>query len=144
MGSKMELEERIEVFYSRTVRRGECLIWTAGRINTGYGSMRFPEWDEYLTHRVAYIIGSGELIPDGLHVLHKCDVRPCVEYTHLELGTNEDNIRHRLERNPQRKYPDVIAERIRVDREKGMTLFDLELKYDVSAWYVDKAIKGER
>jgi hypothetical protein len=37
-------------------------------------------------------------IPDGLHVLHHCDVRHCRRIQHLWLGTNDDNVRDRDEK----------------------------------------------
>lgn len=44
-----------------------------------------------LAHRVSYEIEHGD-IPKGMHVLHRCDVRPCINPLHLFLGTNSDNI----------------------------------------------------
>lgn len=45
----------------------------------------------YLAHRASYEEFIGP-IQEGLHVLHRCDVRPCCNPTHLFIGTNQDNI----------------------------------------------------
>ena len=43
-------------------------------------------------HRESWIIANGP-IPEGLDVLHHCDVRPCIRPIHLFIGTNADNLR---------------------------------------------------
>ena len=43
------------------------------------------------THRLSWLVHRGH-IPDGLWVLHKCDVRPCCNPEHLFLGTSKDNV----------------------------------------------------
>jgi hypothetical protein len=42
-------------------------------------------------HRIAWEI-EHDPIPDGLLVLHKCDVKCCVNVQHLYLGTVQDNV----------------------------------------------------
>jgi hypothetical protein len=41
-------------------------------------------------HKVSYLINKGE-IPEGLCVLHECDMRSCVRPDHLWLGTVTEN-----------------------------------------------------
>jgi hypothetical protein len=40
-------------------------------------------------------------IPNHLNVLHRCDVRTCVNPAHLFLGTNDDNMKDMAAKNRQ-------------------------------------------
>lgn len=73
----------------------ECWLWTGRPTPSGYGAF-FPIRTEHVpAHRYSYVLAHG-IIPDGLHVLHKCDVRLCVRPDHLFAGTQLDNVRDML------------------------------------------------
>jgi len=86
---------------------GGCWLWSMSLCVDGYGRVRIEsEQRELKAHRHSWTILRGP-IPDGLHVLHKCDVRCCVNPDHLYLGTREQNMADMVSRNrrgPQAPY----------------------------------------
>lgn len=98
-----------------------CWFWIGSKSKSGYGIIKSDGGKKSLSvHRVVWELFFGP-IPDGLHVLHKCDVRLCVNLEHLFLGTPLDNMRDRDfknrhipspgERNGQARFTaqDIIA-----------------------------------
>jgi len=74
--------------YERFVLRSDsgCWAWGGTTNNRGYGKI-----GHLFGHRVSYTIHHGP-IPDGMHVLHRCDNPPCTNPEHLFLGTHADNM----------------------------------------------------
>jgi hypothetical protein len=67
----------------------DCVVWS-GRLNQhGYG-VQDVDGRSFYAHRLAWIAEHGA-IPDGMVVMHKCDNPPCVNVTHLRLGTRTEN-----------------------------------------------------
>lgn len=72
----------------------ECLLWTGGANHSGYG--RFWEYRTrcWTAHCFAYVAAKGD-IPAGNQVDHLCRTPSCVDATHLEAVTADENTRRR-------------------------------------------------
>jgi hypothetical protein len=104
-----------EAFYNKW-RRGKDLY---GRIKINGKNL--------LAHRVAWTIKNGP-IPDGLFVLHKCDVRRCINTEHLFLGTQKDNMQDCSRKGRARRNP-VRGEDVPTAKLKSEQVFDIRKKY---------------
>ena len=77
-----------------------CWVWLAAIDSRGYGQSYIGGKPGRGSHRVSYELHVGP-IPDGLHVLHRCDNRRCINPEHLFLGTHQDNMRDRNSKGRQ-------------------------------------------
>ncbi len=76
-----------------------CWLWTAHTNGGGYGTFKIAG-RQVLAHRVSWTHYVGP-IQDDLRVLHRCDVRSCVNPAHLFLGTLSDNMRDMVAKGRQ-------------------------------------------
>lgn len=79
------------------VTESGCWIWVGTITNIGYGKVGVA-YKTISAHRYSYTKYIGE-IPEGKLVLHKCDIRCCVNPNHLFLGNQSDNIKDMYAKN---------------------------------------------
>lgn len=121
--------------------RDDCIIWKGTILQSGYGQLMVGN-KHWRAHRWAWTQEKGD-IPEGLHVLHECDTRPCINVKHLFLGTHTDNMRDKVtkgrmhqegERNPVAKFTETQIKEIRLKRKLGLFTY-----HQLAEWYgVDK------
>ena len=85
----MTPEERLR-FYGWTVTESGCWEFSGSRGRHGYGQLRI-DGHKVGAHRVAYEAWV-EPVPEGLHVLHSCNNRACINPAHLRVGNHVENM----------------------------------------------------
>jgi hypothetical protein len=144
------------------VRIGEahvCWEWTGARHPLGYGFLHagklYRGGKRFVSApRLSWEIHHGELVPDGMDVLHSCDNPPCVNPAHLHLGTQGDNNRERSARgrgrenrpenrgelSPISKVTEADVRAIVAAVEQGATQSSQARKYGLSVPHVYRLV----
>jgi hypothetical protein len=97
----------------------DCILWMGRLDRLGYGVL----WDgkkQVKAHRFSWILHHKE-IPGDKKVLHKCDVRNCVNVNHLFIGTQQDNIADMHNKN-RAKMPYIKLNETKVSEIKKLIL----------------------
>jgi hypothetical protein len=144
----------IERFQRKVLKADGCWGWRGSRTHNGYGEVRV-RGIAVRAHRFAWIMHFGP-IPDGLWVLHKCDVPSCTNPEHLFLGTRMDNSQDKLskgreargERHGRAKLTEsqaleILAQTNSPNRPRG-TLVKLARRYGISGATVLDIASGKR
>lgn len=99
-----KLKRMEDSFERMVIRQKGCWGWKGiTHHSRGYGRLNFKSKNTTIAaHRASWMIYRGS-IPDGLHVLHKCDNPSCTNPDHLFIGTNFENVRDMVYKNRQAK-----------------------------------------
>jgi hypothetical protein len=130
-----------------------CWPWTSYVKDNGYGSFGL-KGREYKAHRVSYFIEYGR-IDNARLVLHRCDVRSCVNPAHLFHGTPKDNSQDAVkkgrnarlfgERNGKAKLTrEAVLSIRRMCKRGGVYQKDVAKRFGVSEATVSYIMNGGR
>ncbi len=146
----MTTEDR---FYAKVAYSGDCWLWTAATFTNGYAAFRVGD-RQCRAHRWAYEHFSGP-IPDGAVVMHRCDVKRCVNPAHLTIGTQAENQADMTSKGRGRtgwrngwrtnapKLTATDAEAIRQRYVRGkVRQADLAAEYGVTQTMVSRIVRG--
>ena len=122
-----------------------CWMWCGSVAPNGYGLAHSGGMTGRYSgaHRLMWTLAHGQ-IPDGMSVLHRCDVRACVNPAHLFLGTQSDNIRDCVLkfRHPRRQLrPEDVIE-IRRACAGGATQMSQARRYDAPYGTINAVVRG--
>lgn len=131
-----------------------CFLWEGNVDRKGYGRIRLygagtkkPPTVDIKAHRAAYEIAYGP-VPDGLLVLHSCDVPAYVNPEHLRAGTAAQNTadalgRRRLSRGEKHPGARLTWELVRRIRTDGGTCRAVGAALGISYGLVSRIRRGE-
>lgn len=134
-----------EIFWQRIMKPVGCWLYTGAKESNGYGYLQnpFAEKPKFITaHRAAWIYENGP-VPDGLLVLHRCDVRSCINPEHLFLGTHAENSTDKAIKD--RAGAKITHEQVREVRRlaaQGMTAYGIGKKLKMHNATVYKIVQG--
>ena len=97
----------IERFEKHITKTDNCWLWKGAKKGQNYGSFSINGKD-YRAHRIAYKLYINDY-DQSLNVLHSCDHTLCVNPDHLFLGTHQENMNDKVNKNRQAKMPGELC-----------------------------------
>lgn len=143
--------EQSEQFWSHVKKTDTCWLWQGWLKPNGYASTFIRGLHgKWYAHRVSAALRFGAF-PKKLFVLHKCDVRNCVNPDHLFLGDHKANFTDAVNKgrmaHGSRHYrtsmnEELVSQALEL-RAKKLPVREIALQLGVSESAISRAISGE-
>lgn len=119
-----------------------CWLWMKARDTGGYGVAGVMGERNRIerVHRWSYEFFVGP-VPDGLNVLHRCDVRNCLNPDHLFVGTHGMNSVDMATKG--RGMASLTPDEVRAIRSSSDRQVDLAARYGVSQACISSVKTGK-
>lgn len=138
--------------------KSACLIWTGPTEPSGYGRVSVrkhsPNLHNFFTHRLSYMIQTGEILSPSELILHQCHIRLCGNVDHHHIGNHEDNMADLTkskniagENNPRAKLTEddvweILDLYYEGDKEGVWTAKSLSTYFGVGVGTINDAVSG--
>lgn len=133
-------------FWAKVRKTPSCWLWTGKKNAYGYGLVRRRTVSSNMikAHRYSWELTRASPLKN-LFVLHRCDVRACVNPKHLFLGTQRDNAKDMWAKGRAKPTPSIGSKhgnaklteksilQIRKSYKNGDSLAALGRKFNVTA-----------
>jgi hypothetical protein len=142
----------IEAFHCKYIVNEEtgCWQWIGYISPRGYGQFRFNK-KNYQAHRFSYEYYVNEIEKDMI-IMHLCDNPKCVNYNHLKVAYQKDNIKDCIEKNrkargnklPNSKLNDnqIVEIKLLLQNPYLGLQKDLAIKYNVTQTLISRIKKN--
>jgi hypothetical protein len=138
----------------RIKKTDSCWIWVGCTSATrkGYGTLHTSNGKLLKAHRLVYEIAFGVILTQNQLVCHRCDNPPCVNPSHLFLGTHVDNRKDCVAKGRQAKGENngrailteaQVSEIRRLYGPYKMSVHKLGRMFGVSGQTIHRALRGE-
>ncbi len=129
---------------------GGCWVWTAGQDKDMYGKFKVNGKD-VRSHHYSFELFVGHTLPEGIQVCLTCDHPYCVNPAHLFIGTYQDNMADKCQKQRQArgetqhlsKLTEAKVKELRHLRSQGQSVIQLAKEFGVSAHAVSSATLGK-
>lgn len=135
--------KHIARFFAKVNKADGCWPWVGARSSSGrYGALAVHGKTQG-AHRVSWAIHHGP-IPDGMHVLHKCDNPICVNPSHLFLGSHLENMADMTSKGRRGKVTPAMIVELKTLIAGGFSIFRASGQVGISRSSAYRLIKVDQ